>query len=367
MVCRLRGEVEAIGNSGARLLVNGRVVPCQAQDHRQALEIVAHALQQEGWPTPQAIGHRVVHGGAKFTAPVVIDEKVLAEIEATVPLAPLHNPPNLEGIRLAQKLWPQAPQVAVFDTAFHQTLPPRAFRYAVPKEWYQQLGLRRFGFHGLSHAYVAKRAAEFLGKPLNALRLISLHLGNGASACAIAYGQSVDTSMGLTPMEGLVMGTRPGDVDVGMMLHLLTQHRLSVQELERALNFASGLKGLCGLSDLRQIHAAIAQGDEDAQLALEVFCYRVKKYLGAYWAVLGGADAIVFTGGIGENDPKVRELCVWGLEPLGITIDPNKNRQIGRAVMEIQSPGASIQILVIATDEEREIAENVLTLLEVSP
>ncbi|MFN3919388.1 MAG: acetate/propionate family kinase, partial [Methylohalobius sp.] len=349
------------------LILDGRSANCPACAHRQALDRIAQALQREGLPAPDAVGHRVVHGGARFKAPAVIDEAVLAAIKATIPLAPLHNPPNLEGINLARALWPDAVQVAVFDTAFHQTMPPRAFRYAVPQDWYRDFGIRRYGFHGLSHAYVAKRAAAFLGKPLASLKLISFHLGNGASACAIAGGQSQDTSMGLTPLEGLVMGTRPGDLDPGALLHLLQQRQIRPAELKERLNFSCGLKALCGMSDMRQIHADIARGSKDAELALEIFCYRVKKYLGAYLAVLGGADAIVFTGGIGENDFEVRARSLAGLERFGIAIDEAKNRCVLEDVMEIQSERASIKVLVIATDEEREIAENVLNLLEVPP
>lgn len=372
LVCLLRGQLEAIGSKDARLILEQPERPkhsesCRVFDFRQALDYVAQALQREGLAAPEAVGHRVVHGGERFKAPVVINDAIVAAIGATIPLAPIHNPANLEGIKLARTLWPDAVQVAVFDTAFHQSMPPWAFHYAVPRSWYQDFGIRRYGFHGISHAYVAKRAAAFLGKPLATLDLISFHLGNGASACAIARGQSQDTSMGLTPLEGLVMGTRPGDLDPGALLHLLHQHQIRPAELEELLNFSCGLKALCGMSDMRQIHAAIARGSQDAELALEIFCYRVKKYLGAYLAVLGGADAIVFTGGIGENDFEVRARSLAGLERFGIAIDEDKNRCVLEDVMEIQSERAIIKVLVIATDEEREIAENILNLLEVPP
>ncbi len=369
LVCLRRGQLEAIGSADARLILKEaggqkRSGGCPAGDYHQALDQIAQALRREGLPPPDAVGHRVVHGGDRFKAPAVIDETVIAAIEATIPLAPLHNPVNLEGIRLARKLWPGAVQVAVFDTAFHQSMPTCAFRYAIPKAWYEDFGIRRYGFHGISHAYVAKRTADFLGKPLATLDLITLHLGNGASACAIAKGQSRDTSMGLTPLEGLVMGTRPGDLDPGALLHLLRQRRIPPEELEEVLNFGCGLKALGGESDMRQIHTAIAGGSKDAELALEVFCYRVKQYLGAYLAVLGRVDAIAFTGGIGEHDPKVRALSLTGLEPFGIAVDEAKNRRPLQDVMEIQSDLATIKILAVATDEEREIAENILTLLQ---
>jgi acetate kinase len=367
----MRGQVEAIGGA-SRLIIEDpsgqkKSQDCHAGDHRQALELIAHFQAHIGLPPPDAIGHRVVHGGERFKTPVAIDEEVIAAIEATVPLAPLHNPANLEGIWLARRLWPQALQAAVFDTAFHQSMPPYASRYAVPPHWYADFGIRRYGFHGISHAYIAKQTAKFLNKPLETLDLISLHLGSGASACAIAKGQSVDTSMGLTPLEGLVMGTRAGDLDPGALLQLLRRCQVPLVELEETLNFGCGLTALCGTNDMRQIHAAIAKGDVNAKLALEIFCYRVKKYVGAYLAALGRADAVVFTGGIGENDPTVRALSLAGLEAFGLAVDAVKNSRRLENVMEIQAEHASIQVLVVATDEEREIAETVLNLLELPP
>lgn len=363
----VHGHVEAIGTQAARLILERadgkKDLACPGCDYWQALETIAQLAAREGFSAPEAVGHRVVHGGERFQSPAVIDEAVLAALEQTLSLAPLHNPANLEGIRLARLLWPQAVQVAAFDTAFHHTLPPWAYAYAVPQSWYADLKIRRYGFHGLSHAYVAKRAALYLGKPLSSLKLISFHLGSGASACAVSGGQSVDTSMGFTPLEGLVMGTRCGDLDPGVLLHVLRQRSFASEALEHALNEQSGLLGLCGHRDMRQVHQAIAQGDERAVLAFRVFCYRIKKYLGAYLAVLGGADAVIFTGGIGENDPKVREESLSGLERLGIAVDPDKNRQPRAEVIEIQSKKATIPILVIATDEEREIAEILLQFI----
>ncbi|WP_022949097.1 acetate/propionate family kinase [Methylohalobius crimeensis] len=366
--CLLHGQLEAIGTERARLILEGpggqqHSEKCPSCDYRQGLERIADAFREHDLPPPAGIGHRVVHGGERFQASVVIDPPVMAAIEANIPLAPLHNPANLEGIRLARSFWPTALQMAVFDTAFHQSMPPQAFRYAVPRAWYEDFGIRRYGFHGISHAYVAKRAAEYLDEPLENLNLITLHLGNGASAAAIAKGRGVDTSMGLTPLEGLIMGTRSGDLDAGVLLHLLNHRQMSAEELDRVLNHASGLVGLCGLSDMRRIHTAVAAGDEDARLALDMFCYRVKKYLGAYLAVLGQVDAIVFTGGIGEHDPEVRSRSLADLNGFGIRLDEKKNRRLLTDVMEIQSDRATMKILAVATDEAREIARNMLDLL----
>ena len=358
---RLRGQLEAIGTARARLRWNREERPVTAADHDQALTLIAERLAREGL-RPRAVGHRVVHGGERFHRPVVVDDAVLAAIEAATPLAPLHNPVNVAGIRLARRLWPEADQIAAFDTAFHQTLPPRAFRYAVPTPWYRDHGVRRYGFHGLSHAHVAKKAACFLGRPLARLRLIVLHLGNGASACAIENGRSVDTSMGMTPLEGLVMGSRCGDLDPGVLLHLLRQRQLSPEALERALNHASGLRGLCGHSDIRAVHRAAAT-DSDARLALELFSYRVRKYIGAYLAVLGRLDALIFTGGIGENDAEIRAACLEGLEAFGLVLDPARNRQPRADVLPLHAPESKAAILAIVTDEAREIAENMAALL----
>ncbi|BCX81753.1 acetate kinase [Methylomarinovum caldicuralii] len=362
---RLEGEIEAIGTAEGRIQVLGEHrldQHVQLADHHQALARLAALLGQ--WRiVPRAVGHRVVHGGERFHETVVVDDAVLAAIETTAALAPLHNPINLEGIRLAQQLWPQAVQIAAFDTAFHQTLPPEAFHYAVPKVWYPAHGVRRYGFHGLSHAYVTRRAAEQLGKPPAEFNAISLHLGSGASACAIENGKSIDTSMGLTPLEGLVMGTRPGDLDPGVLLHLL-RRGLTAAALDEALNRTSGLKGLCGHADMREVRQAAAGGDEDARLALAVFCRRVKKYIGAYLALLGRIDALIFTAGIGQHSPEVRARCLEGLEGLGLTLDPQRNRQAdGHTLAPIHHPEAKTAILVVPTDEAWQIAHDMQTLL----
>ena len=279
------------------------------------------------------MGHRVVHGGETFREPVVIDDGVVDAIRAHIPLAPLHNPPNLTGIEVARALLPSSPQVAVFDTAFHQTLPKEAFLYAVPRELYEKEGVRRYGFHGTSHAYVAGRAAEHLGRTLEELNLITVHLGNGASMAAVRGGKCVDTTMGMTPLAGLVMGTRSGDVDPALPFFLADHLGMSLRQIDDLLNRESGLKGLCGLIDMREILARRAAGDEGAATAVEVYAYRVKKYIGAFLAVLGRLDALVFTAGVGENSPEIRALCCRGLEGLGIAVDSGRN---GRSSGEIR-------------------------------
>jgi acetate kinase len=302
------------------------------------------------------VGHRVVHGGELFREPAVVDDAVVAAIRSLIPLAPLHNPSNLLGSEAARLRFPGIPQVAVFDTAFHHTLPPAAYRYALPRELYEQHQVRRYGFHGSSHAHVAREAALFLGRPLEALNLITLHLGNGASAAAIRGGRSIDTSMGMTPLEGLVMGTRSGDLDPAIPFYLIRQLALPPEKVENLLNKESGLKGVCGFSDMREIQQRAGEGDEQAALAFEMFCYRVRKYIGAYLAVLGRLDAIIFTGGIGENSGPVRRAVCDGLGHLGITVDEGKNGAVAGKAAEIQEDGAPVKVLVVRTNEELEIA-----------
>jgi acetate kinase len=297
----------------------------------------------------------VVHGGARFTAPTPIDDAVLDAIEALEPLAPLHNRPSLAGIRACRAaLKPAVPMVAVFDTAFHATLPPRAHTYAVPRSW----GVRRYGFHGTSHAYVSREAARVLGR--DAIDCIVLHLGNGASATAVAGGRSVDTSMGLSPLEGLVMGTRSGDLDPAIVFHVARGTGLAADAIERALNRDSGLTGLCGDNDLRAIEQRAAGGDERAALALAVFCHRIRKYVGAYTAVLGGIDALVFTAGIGEHSPTVRERVCDGLAFLGVELDANAN---AASTTVVSSDDSAVAVLVVPTDEELEIATQTLAAI----
>jgi len=373
-----RGVIEKIGEPGSRHRhshAGGEQVDQVAvADHEAALAL---ALRRLGDPERgaggaiSAVGHRVVHGGARFTGAVVIDDEVIGEIEACARLAPLHNPVNLAGIRACQKLLPDTPQVAVFDTAFHANMPEHAARYAIPHELAEQHGLRRYGFHGTSHQYVAQRAAAHLGRSFREVRLITCHLGNGASVCAIDHGRAVDTSMGLTPLEGLVMGTRSGDVDPGLVLHLCTALGMAPAEVDRMLNRDSGLLGLSGLSrDMRELEAAAAEGHERARLAISVFCYRVKKYIGAYLAVLGGVDALVFTGGIGQGSAWMRARICQGLAAMGIVVDEMRNRAPAddpRAVRPVSDPSAAVPVLVVPTDEEAMIAREAMSVLGLSP
>jgi acetate kinase len=320
-------------------------------DHAAALESVLQVAPLDG---VAAVAHRVVHGGERFSAPVLINDAVLAAIRDLAVLAPLHNPANASGIEVAQHAFPGLPHVAIFDTAFHATLPPRAFTYAVPRAW----GVRRYGFHGTSHAYVSREAARILGRP--DVNVIVLHLGNGASASAVASGRSIDTSMGLTPLEGLVMGTRSGDIDPALVLHVRRTRNLSTDEIDAVLNSRSGLLALAGDNDMREVQRRAAAGDPAAELALDVYCYRIRKYVGAYLAALGGADAIAFTAGVGENDALVRARSLAGLERLGIVVDDARNAA-GETV--ISPDGASVAVLVIPTNEELEMATQAASLV----
>ncbi|MGR8953688.1 MAG: acetate/propionate family kinase, partial [Gammaproteobacteria bacterium] len=290
-------------------------------------------------------------------------QTVVDTIRKLIPLAPLHNPANLTGIQACREIFPGVPQVAVFDTAFHQTMPPQAFRYAVPESWYSLHGIRRYGFHGSSHRYVANRAAGYLQRPLEDLKLITLHLGNGASAAAIQHGRCVDTSMGFTPLEGLVMGTRCGDLDAAIPLYLENVLGQKGDMLQETLNRDSGLKGLCGSNDLREVLAAERSGDERARLALDVYCYRIRKYIGAYFAALDGLDALIFTGGVGENAPSIRSRVCKGLEKLGIAIDPEANERPLEEIGEIGPRGHSVRVLAVRTNEELQIARETLSVL----
>lgn len=310
-----------------------------------------------------AIGHRVVHGGEKFHKPVLINGAVMVAIEENIPLAPLHNPANLDGIRVAMELLPGIPQVAVFDTAFHQTIPPRAHLYALPYSLYENYKVRRYGFHGTSHQYVAGECAKLIGKSLSQSNLITIHLGNGCSMTAVECGRSVDTTLGLTPLEGLVMGTRSGDVDPAVHSFLARNCGMDIEAIDLMLNKESGLKGLCGMNDMRDIHAAIERGDERAQLALDVQTYRNRRYVGAYMTVLGRVDAVVFTAGIGENDSIVREKTLAGLEPFGIEIDQSLNRERQSGPRKISTAASQVQVWVIPTNEELAIARQVASLV----
>ena len=336
-------------------------------DHAAAFALARGALEAgDGLGDLVGVGHRVVHGGARFTEPTRVDDDVLAALDALAPLAPLHNPANAEGIRRAGEAFPGVPGVAVFDTAFHRTIPPAAHTYAVPRGWREEHDVRRFGFHGSSYAYVSRRTAALLGRPLEELRMVVLHLGNGASACAVDGGRSVETSMGLTPTEGLVMGTRSGDVDPSLGGYLERVLGLDAAAYDRALNRESGLLGLCGVSDFRTVLDRVAAGDEDARLALDATVHRVVKYTGAYAAVLGALDALVFTGGIGERAAPFRAAVVERLGLLGVRVDPEAN-EAGTPERRISAPGSAVEVWVVPTDEEREIARETLRLLGGDP
>ena len=344
------GDVDRIGEAG----------PSAVRDHGEGFGRVMADLSDSGAIGDPAglfgIGHRVVHGGERFREPARVDAGVLDAIRAMIPFAPLHNPGNLQGIEVALATCPGVPQVAVFDTAFHQTMPPRAFHYALPRDLYDVHRVRRYGFHGTSHAHVARRAAELLGKPPASLNLITLHLGNGASAAAIREGKSVDTSMGMTPLEGLIMGTRCGDLDPAVPFFLGTATGKDPGEIQTLLDEESGMKGICGANDMREVHRLAEAGNPSATLAIEMYCYRIRKYIGAYTAVLGRVDALVFTGGIGENDAEVRRRACEGLEGLGIAVDEAGNGAVSREPREIQREGMPVKVLVIPTNEELEIA-----------
>ncbi|QGY41752.1 acetate/propionate family kinase [Pseudodesulfovibrio cashew] len=304
----------------------------------------------------KAVGHRVVAGGENFSAPVVVTPEMMEELKDTERLAPLHNPANLGGAREAMALFPGVPQVLVFDTAFHQTIPPHAFMYALPYEYYEEDHIRRYGAHGTSHKYVAGECARLMDKPLDELNVITIHMGNGASMAAVKDGKCVDTSMGLTPLEGLVMGTRSGDVDPAVHNYLAVNRGMDIATIDNVLHKESGLKGLCGMNDMRDIHAAIEKGDERAELALGVQTYRTRKYIGSYMAVLGRVDAVVFTAGIGENDSIVRRKTMEGLEPFGMKIDVQANDKRAKEPMLISTGDSPVAIWVIPTNEELAIA-----------
>ncbi len=343
-----------------------------ARGHSERVASYDEALQQVyddleaqslGHESLLAVGHRVVHGGPRLTRPVLIDDEVVAEIESAIRLAPLHNGPALAGIRGARARYPALPQVAVFDTAFFADLPAAAATYAIDADLAEREGIRRYGAHGTSHRFVADAAAALLGRPLTEVDQVVLHLGNGASASAVRGGRPVETSMGLTPLEGLVMGTRPGDLDPGVVLDLMRHGGLDLAGVDDLLHHHSGLQGLAGTSDVRDLLAAVDAGDERARTAYDVYCHRIRKYVGAYLAVLGGADALCFTAGVGEHSPRVRAGVVDGLERLGLVLDPGRNAAEGSGARRISTDDSPVAILVVPTDEEAMIAHDVATLL----
>lgn len=332
--------------------------------HDQALAAAITQLHLDS-PELTCVGHRVVHGGAAFVAPTLITKDVMAAIEQLTPLAPLHNPPALAGISACQRVRPDLPQVAVFDTAFHATLPPAAFTYALDPRVAQQWGIRRYGFHGTSYAYVSRRTAELLNRPIDAVNSILLHLGNGASACAVRGGHSVETSMGLTPLEGLIMGNRCGDLDPATIFHLHRVAGYSIDQIDDLLNRESGLRGMCGDNDMRAVQRRRDQNDPAAQLAFDAYCHRIRKYIGAYAAILGRFDAITFTGGVGENSAPVRAAAIDGLDYLGTSVDPERNAADSVGPRVISRDDCPVAVCVIPTDEEAEIASQARGLLRV--
>ncbi len=345
------------------------VVDIDMTNHRAAIKQVMGVLTDEkngvisDMSEIAAVGHRIVHGGERFHDSVIIDEDVMDAIRECIELAPLHNPPNIIGIEACQHIMPDTPMVAVFDTAFHQTLPQYAYLYALPYEMYEKHGIRKYGFHGTSHKYVAQRAAAMLGKPLEELKLITCHLGNGASVCAVEYGKSVETSMGFTPLDGLAMGTRSGTVDPAVVKFLMENEKMTPREIDEYLNKKSGVLGISGVSsDFRDLEEAFDNGNGRARLAIKIFCYRVKQYIGSYAAVMNGLDAVVFTAGIGENNPLVREIIMENLDFLGLGIDPEKNKVRGQE-MDISTEDAKVRTLVIPTNEELAIARETLKLI----
>jgi acetate kinase len=374
-----KGLVENIGGT-AILRYEAEGLPAvkdtaEILEHKIAVERILALLTRPGSGVLrdraeiEAVGHRMVHGGEHFKSSVLVDDAVLRAIEECFDIAPLHNPPNVKGYRAARDLMRDAPHVAVFDTAFHQTMEPVAFLYALPYVLYERHAIRRYGFHGTSHRFVSRRAAELLGRaddPL--LRLVTCHLGNGCSVAAIRGGRSVDTSMGFTPLEGLVMGTRSGDLDPAILLHVMAKEELGPGELNALLNKHSGLLGLSGLSnDMRKLLEAEAAGNERARLAVDVFCYRLRKYIAAYVGVLGGLDALVFTGGIGENAAAVRERSVAGLGAMGVAIDPAANAQARGREADVAPPGPGCRVLVVPTNEELLIARDTYRIVRGLP
>jgi len=372
------GLVERIGEESGRLKNTAfpgtrdeleSVIEQPIPDHYSGMMLVIAALTDKDkgvichTSEIDAIGHRVVHGGEDFRGSMRITPAVIAALKNNIPLAPLHNPANLDGIRVAMEIFPAVPQVAVFDTAFHQTMPPRAYLYAIPYELYEKDRVRRYGFHGTSHRFVAGECARLLGKPLTECNLITVHLGNGCSMTAIENGHSIDTSLGMTPLEGLVMGTRSGDVDPALHLFLKQNKGMDLESIDALLNKESGLKGLCGLNDMRDIHQAAAAGDSRAALALDVQTYRNRKYIGAYMAVLGRVDGIVFTAGIGENDAIVRSESLKGLEVFGVRLDPEKNSLRAKEARCVSSADSTVRVFVIPTNEELAIAREVATVV----
>lgn len=369
-----KGLCERIGIEGSKLThkpagKEETVIEQPMANHADAIKLVIAALLDEKHGVIKsmdeigAVGHRVVHGGEYFNKSVIIDDSVKKAIEACSELAPLHNPANLTGIKACEEVMPGVPQVAVFDTAFHQTMEPKAYLYAIPYELYQKDKIRKYGFHGTSHKYVANRAAQMLGRPIEELKLVTFHLGNGSSVTAVDGGKSVDTSMGFTPLSGVIMGTRSGVIDPAIIPYIMDKEHLSIKEVDKLLNKESGVLGISGISsDFRDLSKEADEGNERAKLALDMFVYSVKRYLGFYACAMGGVDAVVFTAGIGENNGAIRAAIMEGMEFLGAAIDLEKNK--GRGEIDISAAGAKVKTLVIPTNEELMIALDTKALVE---
>ncbi len=371
------GLVERIGLSGPtithKVYLNGeeqviKLTPEELDDHEAGLKEVNRLLTEgdlaviQDPADIQVVGHRIVHGGERFTTTTVIDAKVKEELKTTFQLAPLHNPPSYLGIEVAEKIFTRATQIGVFDTAFHQTLPPKAYRFAIPNSYYSDMNIRVYGFHGTSHKYVTEQAAAYLGKADS--KLISIHLGNGCSMAAVSNGASVDTTMGFGPLSGLIMGTRSGDIDPTVIFYLVNQLGYDIEQVSNLLNKRSGMLGLTGHSDMRDITAAIEAGDENARLAYDLYAYRIKKYIGAYAAVLNGLDGIIFTAGVGENDALIRQMICTDMDYLGIQLNAEANRTRAKGIREISIDDSKVKVLIVPTNEELEIAQQCYGMME---
>ena len=370
-----KGLVDKIGLKGASIkhyMANGDVLKLEGEilDHQAGIEFVLGILTHKEYGCVKnmneigAVGHRVVHAGEKFNSSVAINKEVIDALVECIDLAPLHNPPNLEGIYAITKLLPEVPQVGVFDTAYHQTMSEQAYLYGIPYSLYEKYKVRRYGFHGSSHRFVGQRAADILGKKIEDLRIISCHLGNGASICAIQNGKSVDTSMGMTPVEGLVMGTRCGDIDAGALLYIADKEETSIPYTSTLINKHSGILGLSGVSsDMRDVETAAAEGNHRAQVSLDIYHYRIKKYIGSYAAAMGGVDVVIFTGGVGENGWETRQQVCEGLEFMGLDFDIQKNTKLRGKEAVISKPDSKVTVMVVPTNEELVIAQDTFEIV----
>ncbi len=371
-----KGLVERIGIEGSKIThtpIGGEKVVKEVSipDHKVGIKLLIEALLDgehgviKDLSEIKAVGHRVVHGGEKFSGSVLITDEVMEALRENIELAPLHNPPNIWGIEACQELMPNIPHIGVFDTAFHATLPDYAYMYALPYEYYEKYKIRRYGFHGTSHRYVSQRAAEIIGKPIEELKIITLHMGNGVSFAAVKNGKSVETTMGFTPLEGMVMGTRSGDIDPAIVTYLMDKENLTSNEVYNILNKKSGLLGLSGISnDMRDIQKEKAKGNNRARIAIEVFVHRAKKYIGAYAAIMGGLDAIVFTAGIGENDELIRRDVCHGLEFLGVEFDDEVNDRVRAEEAILSKPSSRVKVLLVPTNEELMIARDTKEIVD---